>query len=62
MAIRSGDRNRVTLKQNAVSSRIKEIAPHADMVVGMLDETKLDLLLVALGIGSVEIDSENVKD
>ncbi|QIV65942.1 hypothetical protein Cp1R7AA1_084 [Mesorhizobium phage Cp1R7A-A1] len=46
----------VDRKAEAVATKIKEIAPHADMLVRMLDETKLDMLLLALGIGRVDLN------
>lgn len=52
------DKERKQKKAEAVAARIKEIAPHADMIIGMLDETRLDMVLLALGIGSVSVDSD----
>ena len=49
-------------KARAVSARIKEIAPDADMTIGVLDETRLDLLILALGIGAVELEDESHDD
>lgn len=42
-------------KAVAVAARIVEIAPSAELLVGMLDEGKLDMMILALGIGRVEI-------
>lgn len=35
-------------KRQQAAEKIREIAPHADVLIGMLDETKIDLLLIAL--------------
>jgi len=51
------DKDRKQRKTEAVAAKIKEVAPHADMIIGMLDETKLDMMLLALGVGSVSVDS-----
>lgn len=52
------DKERKQKKAEAVAARIKEIAPHADMIIGILDESRLDMVLLALGIGSVSVDSD----
>lgn len=51
------DKDRKQRKAEAVAAKIKEIAPHADMIIGMLDETKLDMILLAFGVGSVSVES-----
>ncbi|WP_338811201.1 hypothetical protein V2V90_24020 (plasmid) [Agrobacterium leguminum] len=51
------DRDRKQRKAEAVAAKIKEVAPHADMIIGMLDETKLDMILIAFGVGSVSVKS-----
>lgn len=51
------DRDRKQRKAEAVAAKIKEVAPHADMIIGMLDETKLDMILIAFGAGSVTVES-----
>ncbi|WP_338811171.1 hypothetical protein V2V90_23830 (plasmid) [Agrobacterium leguminum] len=51
------DRDRKQRKAEAVAAKIKEVAPHADMIIGMLDETKLDMILIAFGVGSVSVES-----
>lgn len=52
------NRERVENKRRAVAAKIREIAPHADMILGILDETKIDMLLLGLNVGHVEIDPE----
>jgi hypothetical protein len=42
------DRERVEAKRARVVAKIKEVSPHIDYLAGILDETKLDLLLIAL--------------
>ncbi|MCC0018416.1 hypothetical protein [Mesorhizobium denitrificans] len=51
------DKDRKHRKAEAVAAKIKEVAPHADMIIGMLDETKLDMILLAFGVGSVTVES-----
>lgn len=51
------DKDRKQRKAEAVAAKIKEVAPHADMIIGMLDETKLDMILIAFGVGSVSVES-----
>lgn len=36
------DEYRMQEKREVIAARIKEIAPNADVLIGMLDETKLD--------------------
>lgn len=50
------DKERKQRKAEAVAAKIKEVAP-ADMIIGMLDETKLDMILIAFGVGSVSVES-----
>lgn len=45
-------------KASAVVDRLSEISANPTLLIGMLDETKLDLLILALGIGSVNLDAE----
>lgn len=35
-------------KRRMVAERIREVAPHIDTLARMLDETKVDLILIAL--------------
>lgn len=50
------DKKEIESKRAAVASRIKELAPNAEMLVAMLDEVKLDLLLIALAGARVKLD------
>ena len=50
------DKERKQQKAEAVAAKIKEVALHADMIISMLDETKLDMLLLAFGVGSVSVE------
>lgn len=49
------DTYRRNAKANAVVKRINEIHGNLDMLIAMFDEDRLDLLILALGIGSVEL-------
>lgn len=40
-------------KEHAVGLRIREIAPHTDVLLPVMDEWQLDLLLLAFGLGEV---------
>lgn len=53
----TADKERKQKKAEAVAARIKEIAPHADMIISMLDETRIDMVLLAFGIGVVSLES-----
>jgi len=44
-------------KRIAVAARFKEIAANADILLGMYDERTLDVLILVLGIGRVELDT-----
>ena len=46
---------RVLRKAEAIVRRLEEIHPSRELLIGMLDETKLDLMILALGIGEVEV-------
>lgn len=52
MATKS-DRDRKDAKAAAIVARLADIHASRDLLIGMLDETKLDLLIIALGIGTV---------
>lgn len=45
-------------KRLAAARTIEELAPNAHVLVGMLDETKIDMLLLALGKGHVVAPGE----
>lgn len=52
------DRERIDAKRRAAGAKIREIAPHADMLLSVLDETRLDMLLLALNAGHVELEEQ----
>ena len=58
MAGSKEDRDRVERKRAALAAKIKEIAPHADTMLGLLDESRLDMALLGLNIGFVELRDE----
>lgn len=43
-------------KRAAVAARLVEMQGNVDLLTGMLDENVLDVLILALGIGHVEVD------
>jgi hypothetical protein len=49
------DKERKTDKAIAIVKRLEEIHDSREILIGMLDETKLDLMILALGIGEVEV-------
>lgn len=49
------DENRRRDKASAVIVRLTEIMPHLTTLIGMMDEHKLDAMILALGIGAVEL-------
>lgn len=53
------DQDRIARKRDAVATKIKEIAPHADTMLGMLDETRIDMLVIALRCGDVQLKGED---
>ena len=50
---------RKAMKAEAIVKRLAEIHDSRELLIGMLDETKLDLLILALGIGAVRIGPED---
>lgn len=48
-------KDRKTDKLVAIIRRLDDIHDSKGLLLGMLDETKLDLLILALGIGAVEL-------
>lgn len=54
----SKDIQRKALKAGAVTRRLEEIHPSRELLIGMLEEQKLDLLILALGIGSVSLNDD----
>lgn len=55
----NADKARKAEKAAAIQKRLAEIGPSADLLLGMLDETKLDLLILALGLGHTVLTSDN---
>jgi hypothetical protein len=55
----SRDIQRKVLKAEAIVERLGEIHETRELLIGMLDEAKLDLLILALGIGSVSLHDES---
>lgn len=49
-------KDRKEAKRAAVAKRIMEMQGNVDLLTGMLDERTLDVLIVVLGIGHVELD------
>jgi hypothetical protein len=49
------DKARKDRKSEAIVKRLEEIHQSRELLIGMLDEVKLDMLILALGIGSVEL-------
>lgn len=39
---------RLASKRQCAAAKIRELAPHVDTLIDLLDETKVDLLLIAL--------------
>ncbi len=52
------DTYRRNSKVNAVVKRLEEIHETREVLISMLDEHKLDQIILALGIGSVELRAE----
>lgn len=46
-------------KAQAVITRLDEIHPSRELMIGMLDEHKLDLIILALGIGAVKLGEDS---
>lgn len=51
----SSDKARKAAKADAIVSRLGEIHDSRELLIGLLDETKLDLLILALGVGAVRL-------
>ena len=58
MAPRKDDVERLNAKRAAVAEKVKEIAPHADALISILDEHRVDLLLLGFGIGELAIPND----
>lgn len=52
------DIERKTAKRDAIIARLAAIRGNEDILFGMLDEVKLDLMVLALGIGEVALSTE----
>lgn len=50
------NKERKAAKVRAVADRLMEMRGNTDLLIGMLDETKLDMLLLALGLAEVELN------
>ena len=50
------DKARKDAKAKAVAHRLDEMRGSIDLLTGMLDERTLDALILALGLGRVELD------
>jgi hypothetical protein len=53
------DNERKTAKRDAIIARLEAIRGNEDILLGLLDEGKLDLMILALGIGVVILKSED---
>jgi hypothetical protein len=56
------DRDRRAEKAAAVVKRLAEMHEHADVLIPMLEESKLDMLILALGIGAVQLGEADDAD
>ena len=56
--INASDKARKVAKADAIVKRLAEIHDSRELLIGMLDEGKLDLLILALGIGAVMLNEE----
>lgn len=52
------DKARVDRKREVLAAKIREIAPHVEMMLGLLDEPRLDMALLGLNCGFVEVREE----
>lgn len=43
-------------KRAAVAAQLKRMQGNVDLLTGMLDERTLDVLILTLGIGHIELD------
>lgn len=55
---RKNDHDRRRGKAVAVAARLREIHEHVDVLIPMLDEHKIDMLILALGIGRVNLEDD----
>lgn len=54
------DTERKLAKRDAIIKRLAEIKGNEDILLGMLDETKLDLMILALGIGGTVLNDDMI--
>lgn len=47
-------------KRDAIIARLAEIKGNEDILLGLLDETKLDLMILALGIGGTVLNDDMI--
>lgn len=52
------DTDRKQAKRKAIVARLTEIKGNEDILFGLLDETKLDLMILALGIGETVLSDD----
>lgn len=50
------DQERKQQKVQSIEKRLIEMRGNEDILLGMLDETRLDMIILALGIGNVELN------
>ena len=50
--------DRKQAKRKAIVARLTEIKGSEDILFGLLDETKLDLMILALGIGETVLSDD----
>ena len=53
------ENERKAAKRDAIIARLEAIRGNEDILLGLLDEGKLDLMILALGIGVVILKSED---
>jgi hypothetical protein len=54
------DTERKLAKRDAIIKRLAEIRGNEDILLGMLDETKLDLIILAFGIGGTVLNDDMI--
>jgi hypothetical protein len=54
------DTERKLAKRDAIIKRLAEIRGNEDILLGMLEETKLDLIILALGIGGTVLNDDMI--
>lgn len=51
------DETRLNAKRAAVVARLREMSGNLDILAGMLSEQTLDALILAFGLGHVELET-----